>query len=151
MRNRARKRRDQRGFTLIEVLLVLAILVILGSLVGVSIISAQSSANRRSAQTQINMLNEAVTWYQTDVGQLPPDLNALLYPPSTLTNQAKWQGPYLEKQVIPPDPWGNQYEYQPTTDEFNRQMAIITSYGPDMQKGTDDDLTSLGDLQQQQQ
>lgn len=150
MRLPAQRRRRRHGFTLIEVLLVLAILVILGSLVGVSIITAQSSANRRAARTQINLLNEAITWYQTDVGQLPPDLNALLYPPSNLASPMKWQGPYLEKQSIPLDPWGNQYEYQPTTDEFNRQMAVISSYGPDMQKGTEDDITTLDDQQQQQ-
>lgn len=144
MIRRTRKRR--RAFTLMEVLLVLAILVILGSLVSVSYITIQRNSKINSARTQINMLKQALDVYQADVGTYPSDLTALYQPPSDLRNPKKWKGPYLDKQ-IPLDPWDNPYEYEVQLDEFGRPQPVIISYGPDQQKGTDDDITSLDQLQ----
>jgi general secretion pathway protein G len=149
MRTRCRSR---RAFTLMEVLLVLAILVILGSLVGVGYLRIQQNANKEAAKAQIMMLEEAVQHYALAVGTLPSDeqgLNALRFAPAELKNPAKWSGPYLEKE-IPADPWGGAYQYQvvsqgnvdPTMPSFR-----IWSNGPDGQNGTEDDIDPTRDRQ----
>lgn len=138
MKRNLRSRR-RRGFTLMEVLLVLAILVILGSLVGVSIFQMQKNANVRAAKTQIGMIEKALTAYQVDMGSYPSSqqgLDALMAVPADARNAAKWSGPYLEKQ-IPGDPWGNPFTYELTSPE----QFQITSPGPDGSAGTADDIT----------
>ncbi len=141
MQTRSNRRR-RRAFTLMEVLLVLAILVILGSLVSVSYVTIQRNSKISSARTQITMLKTALDVYQTDVGYYPNDLSALRTPPSDLANPKKWKGPYIDKE-IPLDPWDNPYQYEKTTDEFGRQQPVIVSFGPDRQQGTEDDISSL--------
>ncbi len=138
MRSRQKPRR-QKGFTLMEVLLVLAILVILGSLVSVSYITIQRNSKISVCKSQINLLSQALAVYYTDVGSFPTDLMALYDPPQ---DTDKWAGPYLEK-IIPDDPWNIPYQYALQQDRFGRTISVISSAGPDGQSGTDDDLSSL--------
>jgi len=135
----SRRRRRRHGFTLMEVLLVLAILVILGSLVGVSIFQMQKNANIRAAKAQINMLEDSIKAYQIDVGSLPPSLEGLVAVPAELKVPQKWSGPYLEKGNLPVDPWGNAYIYEQSNDFAG---FVIKSNGPDQQAGTADDVHS---------
>ena len=138
---KTRRPRRRRGFTLMEVLLVLAILVILGSLVTVSFVRMQKTAYINSAKSQVAMLEDAVNMYVLAIGQPPTaqdGLNALLNPPGELKDPTKWQGPYLDKQDLPMDPWNNSYQYEPLgTDQFR-----IWSNGPDGQSGTEEDITT---------
>jgi general secretion pathway protein G len=93
-----------------------------------------------SARTQIGLLEDAVKAYQIGVGTLPPNLEALLAPPGDLPNPAKWQGPYLEKQTLPVDPWDQAFQYEivdPAADKFK-----ISSAGPDRQSGSSDDIST---------
>jgi general secretion pathway protein G len=138
MNRRSSRRRRNRAFTLMEILLVLAILVVLASMVGVSYSRIQKSMQISSARTQLGLLEEAVKAYQIGVGSLPPDLNALLQAPGDLPNPAKWQGPYLDKSTLPVDPWDQQFQYEivdPANDKFK-----IFSAGPDRQPGSSDDI-----------
>ena len=138
MKKRTRRR---PGFTLMEILLVLAILVVLGSLVTVGYVRIQQNALIDSAKTQIRMFEEAVGMYRLDVGKFPSGdqgLQALrLEPPDAAAN--KWRGPYLEIDV-PMDPWGNAYQYQEITDSLNQPTFEIMSNGPDGANGTNDDI-----------
>lgn len=140
MKNRRPLRRlPRRGFTLLEVLLVLAILVILTSTVGYYFVGAQRRANMRAALVQINLVEKLLQDYHTDVGSFPSTeqgLLALSSAPTGLPNN-KWAGPYAEKP-IPPDPWGNPYQYELTGAESFR----IWSFGPDGQDGSEDDVSS---------
>jgi len=137
----SRRFRRRRGFTLMEVLLVLAILVILGSLVGVGIMKMQKNANINAARAQVGMLESVVKAYAIDVGTCPTTqqgLTALAQAPSDLKNPAKWQGPYLDKQ-IGTDAWGNEYQYEQTgPDQFR-----IWSMGPDGASGSEDDIANV--------
>jgi general secretion pathway protein G len=136
-----RPRRRSSAFTLMEVLLVLAILVVLGSLVGVGYVRIQQNSNIRAAQTQVNMLESVVKLYMLDIGSCPTTqqgLDALINPPSDLIVPDKWMGPYFEKTVIPPDPWNQPYQYESLTSEQFR----IWSNGPDGQPGTPDDIST---------
>ncbi|QDU26147.1 Type II secretion system protein G precursor [Anatilimnocola aggregata] len=126
----------RRGFTLMEVLLVLAILVILGSIVTVSVLKMQATAFKDAARTQLRSFEDAIKLYQLHVNQVPSNLDSLVELPADLPNQTKWQGPYIDKQ-IPLDPWDQPYQYEVIDDErYN-----IFSAGPDRTPSTDDDIT----------
>ena len=134
-------RRRRRGFTLMEILLVLAILVVLGSLVTFGYVTIQRNAMMDSAKTQIRMFEQAVDMYRLDVGKYPSGdqgLQALrLQPPDAPVN--KWRGPYIQVE-IPTDPWGNPYQYQEITDSLNQPSFEVISNGPDGANGTADDI-----------
>jgi len=126
------KRRIRRNaFTLVEVLLVLAILVILGAMVGVGIVQVKRNADKNAAKSQIGLIESAIKIYQVDVGVFPNELHDLVEVPQ-LKNPNKWHGPYLEKG-LPVDPWQNDYQYQNEGDSFR-----IWSFGPDGAEGNDD-------------
>lgn len=129
------KRRRRNAFTLVEVLLVLAILVILGAMVGVGVVQVQKTANKRAARTQIGMLEGAVNLYRIDIGTFPNQLLDLVEQPADLRNPDKWHT-FLEK-AIPDDPWGNPYQYANDGDTFR-----IWSFGPDGADGGNDDITN---------
>jgi len=137
----SRRPRRRRGFTLMEVLLVLAILVILGSLVTVSFVRMQQNAYINAAKSQVEMLGGAVDMYMLAIGSPPEQqagLDALLNPPGELKNPEKWQGPYLDHQQLPMDPWNNPYQYELLPPDKYR----IFSWGPDRAPGTNDDIST---------
>jgi len=122
-----------------EVLLVLAILVILGGIVSVSVLQMQANANKDAAKTQLNGFKQAITLYQMDVGKVPSQdvgFDALINIPPDLPNTTKWKGPYFDKS-IPLDPWDHQYNYEFLNDSQYR----IWSSGPDGISDNDDDIT----------
>jgi general secretion pathway protein G len=127
--------RRRAAFTLIEVLLVLAILVVLGSLVTVSVVQVQKSSNMKAAKSQINMLDTAVNTYRINVGSWPETLNDLREQPANIKNPEKWSA-VLDK-ALPQDPWGNDYQYRVEGDKF-----IISSWGPDRSEGGNDDISN---------
>jgi general secretion pathway protein G len=133
---RRRSRGKRRGFTLIEILLVLGILVVLGSIVGVSVLQMQATAYQRAAKTQLHAFDQAITQYQLDVGQPPSSLDALVNAPDDLPNTDKWKGPYLPK-AVPLDPWDQPYNYEVVGDS---QFQIFSS-GKDRVAQTNDDIT----------
>ena len=133
--------RRRRGFTLMEILLVLAILVVLGSLVTVGYVQIQKNAMIDSARTQIKLLGEAVDLYRLEVGSYPSGdqgLESLRFEPPGAP-AGKWRGPYF-KADLPKDPWGNDFVYEQTQDQFGEDSFQITSFGPDRQSGTNDDI-----------
>jgi len=139
----ARKQRRRRGgFTLIEVMLVLTILVIIASLAVMAYGPIQRNAYIKAANTQIKAFKTPLQAYRLDIGDFPSTsqgLEALLAAPSDLPNPDKWFGPYLDSQVVPKDPWDHvyQYEYPSKNQEL---WPDIWSFGPDGQDGTDDDV-----------
>jgi len=137
---RSPKRRQRRaGFTLVEVLLVLAILVIIASLGIANYSRAQRKAYANAAKAKVEQLSSLVKQYQIDVGDFPPSLEALLQPPPDLANPAKWNGPYLEKANLPLDPWERPFEYQ-YPGIHSPELPDIFSAGPDGVKNTQDDV-----------
>lgn len=138
-----RRHRRRRGFTLMEVLLVLAILVILGSFVTVGYVQLQRQANINAARGQIGMLESAVDHYTLAIGT-PPNtqdgLEALRNAPQGLPNPRKWTGPYITEQ-LPLDPWGQPYQYE----QIDNETYKIWSNGPDGQQGNEDDIDPYRD------
>lgn len=134
------RRRRRSAFTLMEILLVLAILVVLASMVGVGYVKIQQGALKSAAQTQVGLLEDAAKMYALHIGSPPSTLDDLLIAPADLANPAKWSGPYLEKRELPLDPWNQPYQYEiidPAEASFR-----IWSNGPDQQPGSPDDVST---------
>lgn len=131
--------RHDAGMTLIEIMIVVAILGMLIAIVGVNVIGFLNEGRNTAAQAQINSFKTGLQGYNRDCGKYPSTadgLNALVTKPA---NCARWKN-YLAQETIPVDPWGNAYEYfYPGT--HGQEMEII-SKGPDGQLNTQDDIVS---------
>jgi general secretion pathway protein G len=100
--------KDSRGFTLIEMIVVVIILGLLAGLVGPRLFGRVGQSKTVAARAQIELLGAALDQYSLDVGSYPTSLEALVRNP----NAPSWNGPYLKKNAIPADPWGNPYQYK---------------------------------------
>jgi general secretion pathway protein G len=126
-------RSDRRGFTLVELLVVMAIIALLAALVAPKVFPKLGKGKTSAAKAQIELLGQALDQYRLDTGHYPTTAQGLQ---ALLTNPGdqKWEGPYLTKNVIPADPWGNPYNYAcpGTHGEYD-----IWSYGRDNAQGGD--------------
>lgn len=136
-RSLARRRSRRGGFTLMEVLLVLAILVILGSLVAMSFKNVLTDSDKNAAKSQISLFETPINLYWSNVKQYPQTLDALITAPADV-DPAKWKGPYMDK-AIPKDPWGGDYKLK-SPGTHNPNGVDIWSAGPDQADGTEDDV-----------
>jgi general secretion pathway protein G len=130
-----------RGFTLIEVLLVLAILGVIAGLVAPRLMGRQQHANVDATRLAIKGVEQALKLYALDhLGELPTSqagLEALVTPPSKGTQ--RWRGPYLDGQ--PKDAWGRPLTYI-RPGKRNPQGFDVVSAGPDGIAGTTDDIVN---------
>ena len=135
MRNtRRNEKRGARGITLIEMLVVLAIIALFASLVAPRLLNKTDSARVTAARAQINAFMTALGTYKLDTGVYPTTemgLQALRVKPGNVNN---WQGPYLP-QEIPVDPWGRPYAYKYPSDQGDEPEIVCL--GADGQAGGD--------------
>lgn len=128
--------KDARGFTLIELMVVIAILGILAAVIAPRIIGRTDEARVTEAKVQIKNLETGLKLYKLDNGVYPTTeqgLEALVTKPATGVIPRKWrEGGYLEKRSVPADPWGNPYLY--VSPGLNGDTDII-SYGADGVRG----------------
>lgn len=102
---------NSRGFTLVELLVVIIILGLLAGLVGPRLFGRVGQSRQATARAQIELLGAALDQYRLDVGSYPASavgLTALVQNP----NVVNWNGPYLKKGAVPSDPWGHAYQYK---------------------------------------
>lgn len=126
-----RKRQAEAGFTLVELLVVLVILVLLASIIGPRVIGYLGSSRTKAARVQIESLAASMDMFHIDVGRYPNSsegLNALVKPAGNIPG---WNGPYLTKGDVPNDPWGKPYIYEPSDGGAFK----IKSYGADGKEG----------------
>jgi general secretion pathway protein G len=137
-----------RGFTLLELLVVIAVIAILAGLVSPMIFRNVGDAKVSATRSQIEMLGLALDAYRLDNDYYPSTeqgLAALIQAPSVEPLPRNWRGPYLRKGV-PVDAWGRPYLYK-SPGEQNPQSYDLLSYGRDGTPGgagEDEDLTSWG-------
>ncbi|MFO7552648.1 MAG: type II secretion system major pseudopilin GspG [Haliea sp.] len=125
-------RRPGRGFTLVELLVVLAILAMLAGLVGPQVLNQLGGAKSKTATVQIRDLEQALEMYKLDVGRFPSTemgLEALVRQPGGVKG---WNGPYLRGSSVPEDPWGNGYHYR---QPGQHSAYDLVSYGADGSPG----------------
>ena len=128
----------EKGFTLIEILLVVIIIGILVSLAAPRLAGRSEEARKQAANADINGgIALALDLYELDNGGYPAKLEDIITKPSDAEN---WKGPYLKKG-IPNDPWGSPYVYRfPGTQ--NSEGYDLLSTGPDKKEGTQDDVVN---------
>lgn len=127
--------RRNEGFTLIEILVVMAIIGMLAVMVAPNIFNQQAGAQRDAALSQISSLEAALDTYRLDVGEYPDSLDGLRENDS---GRASWNGPYL-RRAVPVDPWGNDYVFDSNGREFT-----LFSYGPDGERGGEGNDADVG-------
>jgi general secretion pathway protein G len=132
----------RRGFTLIEVMLVMVIIVIMASFAVVAIGRSQAKAKINQAKIQVSSFKTNIELFNIDIGYYPSTqsgLEALRRCPSDIPNTAKWgPTPYMDTE-IPLDPWDQPYQYC-TPGRINTDSFDVWSLGPDRQDNTADDI-----------
>jgi len=128
MNNRqgAKSAKNQRGFTLIEILVVMVMIALLASLVGPKLFPKLGKGKQSAAKAQISLIEQALDQFRLDVGRYPTTqegLNALVTNPG----MPKWEGSYLKKG-LPVDPWDKPYQY---TSPGSHGEFDLLSYGRD--------------------
>jgi general secretion pathway protein G len=129
------------GFTLIELLVVLVILGLLAGLVGPKVVSYLGRGKMDTAKLQIEQLAAAMDLYLLDVGRYPSGdegINALLENSSGAKN---WRGPYLRKDEVPLDPWGNAFHYEPPGSDSNFELYSLGADNAEGGEGDNADIT----------
>lgn len=147
------------GFTLTELLIVMAILVLLVSMIGPRLLGSKQKADISAVKTQIGMFQSSLERFAVDMNRFPSTeegLAALVSEPTAESSSdgegsdsdaasgsgSPWDGPYLKTETLPTDPWGNQYSYEYPATHNNLDVPDIWSFGPDGQENTEDDIVS---------
>lgn len=135
--------REEQGFTLIELMVVLLILSLLATVVVINVMPAQDRAMAEKARTDIALLEQAAERYRLDMFAYPPGeagLQALVQAPAGLAHPERYPaGGYIKR--LPDDPWGNPYHYQAP----GRHGAIdIYSFGADNREGGEGQDADIG-------
>jgi general secretion pathway protein G len=132
--------RMKAGFTLIEMIVVIAIIGILATLVVVRYSGQTDQAKVAAAKSQLAQLEGAVITFHSHVGRLPASLAELVEKPSNATH---WQeGGYLKGKSVPKDPWGNEYVYKVNGRRF--EIISLGADGKEGGSGVDADLSNEG-------
>jgi general secretion pathway protein G len=111
--NRRRARRgDDRGFTLLEMLVVLAIMGLLAAIIAPQVLKYLGTSRTQSAKVQIQNIDAAMQLYRLDVGRFPTQDEGLAALVTAPPSAPGWNGPYLQKSAALTDPWGAPYVYR---------------------------------------
>jgi general secretion pathway protein G len=132
MKSRSKLIKDLKGFTLIELMVVMVILGLLAALVAPKIFSKLDMAKTNSAYTQIELFGTALDSFRLDTGRYPTTSEGLEALIASSSAEENWTGPYLKKEDIPDDPWDNPYIYKSPGDHGDYDLY---SYGADGTEG----------------
>jgi general secretion pathway protein G len=136
-----KQRKEQKAFTLVELLLVVTIIGILAGAVLINFSGQTTRAKITRAESDISSIGMALSVYEITIGDYPSTdqgLDALVNDPGV----DGWEKPFLQKKTFK-DPWGNEYQYSyPGNKGVNYDLY---SFGPDGQEGTEDDIGNWTD------
>ena len=128
----------ERGFTLIEMLVVLVIITLLATLVGPKLFQKVGSSQVKVAGAQIELISSALDTYRLDVGDFPTTEQGLKALRQVPDGVKYWDGPYLSK-AVPNDPWGNPYHYKFPGKENSYALYSLGRDGDEGGEGQDGD------------
>jgi len=136
------------AFTLFEVMIVIAIIVAIGGLVGLSVLSRKKDADKDLAKVQIKSIESALEGFHLKYDRWPSEEEglAVLWSKDTLSADAdatKWSAEL--KAPIPTDKWGSPWGYRPVSEHGDETKFDLWSNGPDKQEGTEDDIKNWSD------
>jgi general secretion pathway protein G len=130
-------RRSEKGFSLIELIVVLVILGLLAAIVAPKVVGKLGESKSKIAKIQIAEFESTLEAFMFDLGRYPTTaegLESLIHNP---TSTDAWAGPYLKKNLVPLDPWGKPYVYRCPGQHGD---VDLFSLGPDGTEGNDDDV-----------
>lgn len=133
-----KRRRTNKGFTLVELLLVLVILALIAGLVLPGIIGKAEGAKVRAASSQISRISMSVESFYLDTGSTPDSLNDLVNEPS---NASGWNGPYIKNSILK-DPWGREYQFRSPGEHGDFDIFSLGADGQRGGEGKNADITS---------
>ena len=139
-----RQARGQRGFTLVELLVVITIIALIMGIVGPRVLNYLTDARIKAARLQIEALSNALDLYYLDTGRYPASnegLSALVKRPGNVNT---WNGPYIKGDTVPRDPWGNAYVYRSPGDRAPYEIVSLGSDGRDGGTGNAADIRVAG-------
>ncbi len=155
MKKRNRMSRRHAGFTLMEVLLVMGILLLLGTVSVVAYTKIKASSDRKIAKALVNNVKSAVETYEMQMNGPPAEdqgLSALITAPDDEEESENWKeqgGPFLKDGKLPKDPWGTELVYKYLGDEDNDSGITFRVYSCGKNKeddsGTGDDIPDWGE------
>ncbi|MFP6648809.1 MAG: type II secretion system protein GspG, partial [Pirellulaceae bacterium] len=137
------KKRKEVKKTIVIVACLIPVFLVIGTLVVTNFSGIFGKAKKSAAKTQLHLVAQQLQYYEQDMGTFPPTelgLSALRVQPTDPVGSGRWAGPYAQKE-IPPDPWGNIYQYTLETDPISGEGGFkIWSNGPSGQSnGTEDE------------
>jgi general secretion pathway protein G len=140
-----KKKQSRSGFTLVELLVVIVILMVIGTISMQTFRKEPDKARVQAARTSFSQLETALERYKLDNGSYPDEeigLAALVSAPED--DDGSWGGPYMKKQSSLQDPWGNEYVYaSPASDGTEYEIICLGADGEEGGEGFNADLSSL--------
>lgn len=130
-----------RGFTLLELLVVMVIIGLLAGYVGPKFFGQIGKSEVKATKAQIDALQKSLDQYRLDVGRYPSTEQGLAVLVTKPADEAKWAGPYLAK-ALPKDPWGNDYQYRSPGEHGEYDLLSFGRDGRPGGEGEDADLKS---------
>lgn len=138
MQRQRKKAQSSQGFSLIELLVVLVILGIIGTLVAPRIFGQLEGAKVKGAQNQVVSLSQALDLYRLNTGSYPEGLVELVEQPSDVSG---WAGPYVRRSLLK-DPWGNEWVYVEPGQHSDFDLFSMGADGQEGGEGNDADIVS---------
>jgi general secretion pathway protein G len=139
LQRNSNRHRDEGGFTLVELLVVLGIIALLAAMVAPQVIRYLGSARSETAGVQLKNIESALELYYLDTGTYPEKLSALIEAP---VGVADWRGPYLKRSGGVLDPWGKAYVYAMPGEHGSFDVSTLGRDGVAGGEGEDKDLVN---------
>jgi general secretion pathway protein G len=145
---RRHHRRHMRGYTLLELLIVIAILGLLAAVVGPRLITYLGRAKTDTARLQLDQIATSLDLYHLDVGQYPAQQDGLAALIAAPSGAKSWAGPYLKKVETLKDPWGNPVRYVSPGQHGDYDLYSLGADNAEGGEGENADVTSWSSGQQ---
>lgn len=140
--SRRARRRSERGYTLVEILVVITIIGLIMALVGPRVLNYLTESKVKTARIQIQSFASALDLFYLDAGRYPTSAEGLAVLVRPTAGVTAWNGPYLKGGIVPTDPWGKPYVYRSPGEHGAYDVVSFGSDGQEGGTGTAADITS---------